>query len=327
MMASVVNAGVCRAGALILVATWMSPAAGGEDEATRRAVEYLAREVPAWHADNQCYSCHNNGDGVRALLVASQAGYEFPEEALRGSLEWLKQPDQWEHNGGEGEFIDYKLSWLQFGAALAQWVEVSGEKADQPARDALQAAARKTSDAQSSDGSWKVHDGGLIGAPATWGPTLCTVMGRRTLRTADAKRYAAHIARADEWLKSRPPQTVMDAAAVLMVLNDSDDARDAELRGQCLELIQTSQATDGGWGPYKLSPPEVFDTALVLLALKGGPARPELDAIVAAGRSFLVRSQLESGGWRETTRPPGGESYAQHISTTAWATLALLATE
>ncbi|MEX0713581.1 MAG: hypothetical protein WD278_14585 [Pirellulales bacterium] len=36
--------------------------------------------------------------------------------------------------------------------------------------------------------------------------------------------------------------------------------------------------------------------------------------------------QLEDGSWPETTRPAGGQSYAQRISTTAWATIALLAT-
>ena len=48
--------------------------------------------------------------------------------------------------------------------------------------------------------------------------------------------------------------------------------------------------------------------------------------MIRRGRSFLVAEQLDSGGWTETTRPTGNQSYAQHLSTTAWATLALLAT-
>jgi hypothetical protein len=47
---------------------------------------------------------------------------------------------------------------------------------------------------------------------------------------------------------------------------------------------------------------------------------------IRRGRAYVVRAQLESGGFRETTRPAGYQSYAQHISTTGWATLALLET-
>jgi hypothetical protein len=48
--------------------------------------------------------------------------------------------------------------------------------------------------------------------------------------------------------------------------------------------------------------------------------------MVAGGRAFLLEAQLGDGSWVETTRPAGQQSYAQYISTTAWATLALLAT-
>ena len=34
--------------------------------------------------------------------------------------------------------------------------------------------------------------------------------------------------------------------------------------------------------------------------------------------------QEADGSWPETTRPPGADSYAQRISTTGWALLALL---
>src|SRR5262249_25750881 len=35
--------------------------------AEERAVAYLVREVPLWSQENHCFSCHNNGDGARAL--------------------------------------------------------------------------------------------------------------------------------------------------------------------------------------------------------------------------------------------------------------------
>jgi Prenyltransferase and squalene oxidase repeat. len=83
-------------------------------------------------------------------------------------------------------------------------------------------------------------------------------------------------------------------------------------------MILRAQSSDGGWGPNPMAASEPFDTAVVLLALRDAKA-------VARGRAFLIARQRPDGGWPETTRPAGAQSYAQHISTTAWAALALLA--
>ena len=53
--------------------------------------------------------------------------------------------------------------------------------------------------------------------------------------------------------------------------------------------------------------------------------RPEeLKAAIANGKKYLVAEQKADGSWPETTRPADQESYAQRISTTGWAMLALL---
>jgi hypothetical protein len=87
--------------------------------------------------------------------------------------------------------------------------------------------------------------------------------------------------------------------------------------------IVAAQASDGGWGPRVHSPSEPFDTAIVVLALSRAGEGAEA---VVRGRAYLIANQEKDGGWAETTRPPGGHSYAQHISTSGWATQALLAT-
>jgi hypothetical protein len=311
---------------IFLLAVTVAHNASADDEATKRAVAYLVQEVPAWQPANNCFSCHNNGDGARALLVASRAGFDVPEESLAATRDWLALPEKWDHNGGEGDFVDQRLAWVQFGAALTEAVESSQDDRNPRLVEALQTVARTLADVQDSDGSWTIQDGGLIGSPVTWGRTLTTVMARRTLRTADATRFAAHIARADEWLRSSAPRTVLDSAALLMFLNEANDPRDADLRAQCVDLILKAQSPEGGWGPYVISSPEPFDTAVVLLALTSGPAEPAHAAIIAAGRSFLLQTQQSDGSWQETTRPSGLESYAQHMSTCAWATFALVAT-
>jgi hypothetical protein len=93
-----------------------------------------------------------------------------------------------------------------------------------------------------------------------------------------------------------------------------------------LNLIRVVQTSDGGWGPYEDAPPEVFDTALVLLALVDLRGMAGVAKMITRGRQFLIAEQRSDGSWPATTRPRGGESYAQQMSTTGWATLALLRT-
>jgi squalene cyclase len=121
-------------------------------------------------------------------------------------------------------------------------------------------------------------------------------------------------------------KNVLDAAAVLLALEEANDPDARAQRKHCLDLIRKGEAKDGGWGPYVNSAPEPFDTSVVLLALSCQPYQQEIERLLARGRAFLVSSQQKDGSWRETTRPAGAESYAQRLSTTGWAAQALLAT-
>jgi hypothetical protein len=104
----------------------------------------------------------------------------------------------------------------------------------------------------------------------------------------------------------------------------ADDADAVAQRRRCLELIRKGEAKDGGWGPYVKSPSEVFDTAVVVLALARQAPGDEIRAMMKRGRRYLIAEQQADGSWNETTRPSGAVSYAERLSTTGWATLALL---
>jgi alkylhydroperoxidase family enzyme len=283
--------------------------------AEERAVAYLAREVPRWHRENQCFSCHNNGDGARALYVARQRHYSVPKEALRDSTGWLMDPGKWDSNRGNPAFSDKKLARIQFAVALAQAVE-SGAIRD---RRALIQAADSLVREQDADGSWLVDTSAAVGSPVTYGPTLATYMARRTLEVAGAVRFREAIAKANGWFRANPPRSILDAAGLLLALPETASER--------LSQILASQNNDGGWGPVRFGPSEPFDTAVVLLALTGITDTDQTRGARDRGRRFLISSQQSSGGWLETTRPAGAQSYAQHVSTSAWAALALLATD
>jgi hypothetical protein len=286
-----------------------------------KALAYLAREVPAWSADNKCYSCHNNGDAARALYVATRLGHPVPPKALADTTRWLTKPDGWDDNGGDYGTSDKKLARIQFAAALVEAMDAGLVKD----REALAKAAALVAARQDKDGSWPIDAEGALGSPTTYGTALATFLARRTLHKAGPKKYAAAIARSDAWFRQVKVENVLDAAAVLLALGkDTDDAAMTQRR-HCLALIRKGEAKDGGWGPYLHSAPEAFDTAVVVLALMAQPETDETKALRRRGRAFLIAAQKDDGSWEETTRPAARASYAQRISTTGWATLALLA--
>lgn len=262
------------------------------DSPEQRAIAYLAQEVPLWSKENGCFSCHNNGDGARALYRARKLGYQVPDEALRGTSEWLSDPGRWESNRGSPAFSDKKLARIQFAAALAE----SGAAG-------LERAAALLAKDQDADGAWHVDVGVEGGSPATYGSSIATWLALGVTRSAKAER----------WLSGAPLKTTPDLAAAILAKSQPERAR---------ALLLDWQTGGGGWGARKGVPAEVFDTALAVMALAATDAEA-----AKRGRAWLLAAQLPPGGWPATTRPSGGNSYAQHVSTTAWAAMALFATD
>ena len=271
----------------------------------QRAVAYLVQEVPAWPQQNHCFSCHNNGDGARALYQAHRRRFTIPLPALTSTTEWLSHPDRWDSLPGDAVFSDKRLARIQFAVALTEAYE-SGLLSDpQPLRDAAQSLVRL----QHADGYWPLDGGDSLGSPVTYGVPLATALATRTLEAAATSGDS--VQRAKRWLRFLRLSTTLDAAAVLLTVE----------RPEALQFLLQAQGTSGGWGPYPRSPAEPFDTAIAVLALVSLD-RPALDR----ARQYLIRTQRPDGSWPETTRPSGAQSYAQRISTSAWATQALLAT-
>jgi Squalene-hopene cyclase C-terminal domain len=311
--------------ATVICCTFVLAFAGGFAEPPTpeaRAVAYLSAEVPRWSRENHCYSCHNNGDAARALYRASSAGVSVPRGSLEETTRWLTRPSDWDHNGGDGPFSDKVLARVVFTTSLqtavaTKWIDD---------RAVLIRAAERLALDQVADGSWPIESQDGPGSPASYGRPLATWLARDSLAAADKRRFRAAIERADGWLARQKILTIADASIALLATEKAPAAGGEDRFRQSLELLRRGQSDDGGWGPHVSAPPEPFDTAIALLALANAERSAEVRAMIARGRRFLVAQQQQDGSWIETTRPPGDVSYAQRISTTGWATLALLAT-
>ncbi len=312
----------------LLVGCCCFPAAADEP-AVRRALErgsaYLVDELRTWDRDNRCATCHNHGQGGRAIFAAAQQKLGPSLDRLPDDyLALLANPAAWQLQeatpGG-----DQKLADLHYARALLAAARVP-DVARQLTPPRGEIAARLARH-QESDGSWPRDPTSELGTPLTFGSALGTALMRETLQAFAAQEQRENIDQATAWLLRQQPQNIVTASALVLGLQDVPTAEADALRARCRRLLSTGQATEGGWGPYVQAPPEPFDTALAVLALASAPAswEPERSTRWAGGREFLVREQLPSGGWRETTRPAGRDSYAQHIATTAWAVEALAA--
>ena len=285
-------------------AAWLIAA---DPAAVERALAYLSQEVPKWPVENGCFSCHNNGDAARALYTAGRL------QPLASTTAWLRKTEDWDKGRSNSPGSDKTLARYQFSVALSA-AAASGAIKDE---ELLGRVAANLVRLQQPDGAWRVEDDGEApGSPVTWGTPLATHLSRDFLTRVGGHDEA--IRRSGEWLLRLRPRYLIDEAAVLLAF-----PRDPVIRQRAASRFATAQTSDGGWGPRANAPAEVFDTAVVLLALDASGEA----TMIRRGREFLIRNQQPSGGWTETTRPSGSASYAQHVSTTAWATLALLGTD
>src|SRR5262245_45839241 len=286
------------------------------------AVDYMISEVPRWPMENRCFSCHNNGDGARALYLAYRMKYPVSAQVLDGTSEWLQKPTAWGKSGETG-FGDEKLARIQFAAALVDAVETGFVKD----KSLIARAAELLLPHQETDGSWQVDAQAATPSAVTYGPVLATFMARRTMERAEDTRFSDPIARADRWLRSADVSTTVNAAAVVLAFENRKDADSASRLEMALNVLLKSQNADGGWGAFSNTPAEPFETAMALIALNTVRDRPGIEARIVKGRAFLVSVQFQDGGWPAARQSTTGETYARHISTSAWATLALLTTK
>ena len=347
----------CLFGMLACPCAWGEPPSEGEiaqhakeRPALERALRFLAAEVESWPAENGCYSCHNNGDAARALYRAMQLG-QWPIRAT-ASDSWLLAPERWQLPEGPSPDGDQRLADLQFALAGKELADVprinvkpaagkssvghvanAEDAAEEEGlgmermKSAVTQAAERVRLGLERDRNWPADPTSPLGSPVTYGPHLGTALVRQLLGPGNTPETQRTWRRTRRWLLSHEPQSTLAAASRMMGLTVDERRRYSDQIARSRQVLTDSQQSSGGWGPYAASRPEIFDTAVALIALsQASQDDEETHRRIRLGREYLMAQQWKDGSWTETTRPGGRESYAQRISTTAWATLALLET-
>jgi len=308
------------AAALTLITTTAaSQAPPATSPVIAKGVAFLRGEVAKWQ---------HHGDGTRALLEAGARGYDVGD-SLAETLNFLKQPASWDGSKAAEALGDKRLAHIQFAAALAV-----AERHGKAASTDLEAAAKLLVAGQAANGSWEIDQSPSLGSPATYGAILATWLARTSLIASGVQPDNFTIVQADRWLRGLTVENVFDASSLLLALDLTGDVMADGLRRSALSIVRTGQAANGGWGPDAAAPPQVFDTAVAVLALSALNVEPriarstyraeELLEAIAKGKAFLESQQQPDGSWPETARTAGKSSYAERISTTGWALLALL---
>ena len=297
---------------------WSQASPASLSSVVAKGVAFLRTELPKVR----------DGDAARALLEAGARGYDVGT-SLDDTLNFLKNPAGCDQHKEPNGADDKRLARVQFASALAV-----AERHGKAASTDLEAAAKLLVADQAADGSWTLDQSPSLGSPATYGTILATWAARTSLIASGMQPDTFTVVQADRWLRGLTVENVYDASALLLALDLTGDEMADGLRRTALSIVRTGQAPNGGWGPYATAPPQVFDTALAVLALSALNVEPriarstyrpeELLEAIAKGKAFIASQQRPDGSWPETTRPAGQESYAQRISTTGWALLALL---
>lgn len=291
------------------------------EAAIDRARRYLIAEEAAWRKDHRCFSCHNQGLALRAVWLAERQPSRLPADDP--IARWVVEPGLWQVENRLGE-NDQSMADLLF-ARTALTAHRRGVIRLTP--QTLQQIAQRVASHLETGDRWPSDATSPLASPLSLGPILGTHLACRVLSEAAPEAYTALVSRCRRQLFSHTPRNVPEAAAQLWAIS-SDWRQYQHAWHQAWTLIQQSQSLRGGWGPYAHSPPEAFDTAIAVIGLSEAighhcPDEQQIAAAIAKGRDFLLQVQREEGGWEATTRPPGRDSYAQHIATTSWALEAL----
>ena len=275
----------------------------------------------------QCFTCHNQGLPVLALVTAQSRGFAIDAEHLQTQLKFTadflgKNKQKYLEGKGQGGQTDT--------AGYALWtLDNGGWKPD----ETTAAVAEYFLQWQNDSEHWRPQSRRPPTEQSLFTSSYVALRGLKVFGTAEQKdRIDRRIEQVRQWLLKTSAEDTEDRVFRLRALQ-LVGAPDDDVRRAATELSQT-QRDDGGWAQLPDMPSDSYATGSVLVALHQAGGLATADAGYQKGLSYLISAQQEDGSWHVTTRSkpiqtyfesgyPHGKDQFISIAAACWSTTAL----
>ncbi|HYV28401.1 MAG TPA: prenyltransferase/squalene oxidase repeat-containing protein [Candidatus Eisenbacteria bacterium] len=326
---------VCCVGFLHVAFT--SDAARGQDSSpTTDAIKAaVARSLPllekgsrvSMEKRKQCFTCHNQGLPIMALITARERGFSIDTENLRKQVQFTA--DFLERNR-----TNYLAGNGQGGQALtagyALWaLENGGWKADAT----TDAVAEYLLLWQKDVDHWQPQTVRPPSEGSLFTASYVALRGLKKFGTAAQKeRIAQRVEQVRQWVLKTPATDTEDSAFRLWTLWAVAASQDEIGRAE-QALLQTQRA-DGGWAQLPDMETDAYATSTALVALRQAGGLATSNKAYRQGLRYLLATQLDDGSWHVVTRSKPIQTYYESgypheedqfisISAAGWASTAL----
>jgi hypothetical protein len=328
----------CRLVALVIavvIASIASPARADDRptiEAIKAAVE---KSLPLLETGakgsmterKQCFTCHNQGLPIMALVTARTRGLAIDDAHLQTQLqftaEFLKRnKERYLEGKGQGGQVDT--------AGYALWTLANGGwTPDETTAAVAEYFLRYHADNE----HWRSSSRRPPSEQSPFTSSYVALRGLKAFGTTDQReRIEKRFEQVRQWLQKTAAVDTEDRVFKLRALQVSD-APGEVVRAARNELLETQRA-DGGWSQLENMESDAYATGSALVALHEAGGLPTDDTAYRRGLQFLISSQQDDGSWHVVSRSkpfqtyfesgyPHGKDQFISIAGAAWATTAL----
>jgi hypothetical protein len=275
----------------------------------------------------RCFTCHNQGMPIMALVTAQSRGIAIDADELRKQVQFTadflaKNRENYLAGKGQGGQSDT--------AGYALWaLDNGGWKPDATTTAVTEYLLQWQRDL----GHWKPQSRRPPTEQSLFTSSYVALRGLRTFGTPEQReRTDRRTEQVLAWLVKTPAEDHEDRVFRLRALHAAG-APEAEIRGAAKTLLG-SQRADGGWAQLDDMASDAYATATALVALHQAGGLATTDAAYRKGLRLLLTTQLGDGSWHVKTRSNPVQTYFESgyphaadqfisIAAAGWATTAL----
>jgi N-acyl-D-amino-acid deacylase len=294
--------------------------------AVQKTIPWLEKGAAGSSAHNKCFTCHNHGLPIMALVQAQRQGFTVDDANLKDqvqhTLAFLKRGERGYLKGqGQGGQV------LTAGYAL--WALDEGS---QDANSTTQAVVSYLLQNQADKDHWRKSG---RRPPSDGNDFTTTYVAMRALHDYCPDDLIAEKDKRFEtvtgWLQNTQPKETEDSVFRLKALHLTSPDKVSEAVADLLK----QQQSDGGWAQKSDMQSDAYATATVLATLLQDGQLAVDHSAVTAGIRYLLDTQLEDGTWHVVTRAEGFQPYYESgfphgedqfisMAASSWAVIALL---